>query len=127
MLHLLTLWRSMTCNLRGWKPGQDENMWGTIADFDRAIAIDPKNANAYTQRGSLYQLFGELDRAIADLTTAVALNPNNAEAYLNRGFAFEKKDEPDRAIADFRKALEIEPSNRRAKESLELLGRRPGG
>ena len=87
-------------------------------DFDRAIAIDPKNANAYTQRGSLHQLLGEIDRAIADLTKAIALNPNNAEAYLNRGFALQKKDEPDRAIADFRKALEELRRRTGARKSL---------
>jgi tetratricopeptide (TPR) repeat protein len=45
-----------------------------IADFDKTIALDPKDASvgaAYFNRGNSYQAKGELDRAIADYDKAI--------------------------------------------------------
>ena len=71
-----------------------------IADFDKAIALDPNDAAAYGNRGNAYYSKGEVDRAIADYTKVIALNPNDAKAYYNRGNAYDDKGEVDRAIAD---------------------------
>jgi Flp pilus assembly protein TadD len=39
---------------------------GAIADFDRAVTPNPKNANAYRNRGVAKQKKGDNDGAIAD-------------------------------------------------------------
>jgi len=96
-----------------------------IADYNKAIALDPKFAKAYTNRGVAYRKKGESDRAIADFTKAIALNPKSAAAYYNRGYTYANKGEYDRAIADFRKALEINPSIQKAKKALKALGVTP--
>ena len=48
-----------------------------IADFTSSIALDPRYANAYAQRGRVYLLNidGEMDDAVSDLTKAVQLVP----------------------------------------------------
>ena len=96
-----------------------------IADFDKAIALDPNDAAAYGNRGNAYYSKGEVDRAIADFDKVIALDPNDAIAYDNRGVAYEKKGDKEKAIADFRKALEIAPSFQEAKAALERLGVTP--
>jgi len=96
-----------------------------IADYDKAIALDPNVALAYTNRGSAYYRKGEYERAIADHSKAIAIDPNHANAYYNRGVAYEQKGDKDQAIADFRKVLEINPSDQDAKVTLELLGVTP--
>ena len=53
-----------------------------IADFDLAIALNPKYAKAYNNRGNAYKDKGDLDRAIADLDQAVALLPDTPTAVL---------------------------------------------
>jgi len=46
-----------------------------IADYTKAIQIDPKFASAYSNRGSAYGMKGEYDKAIADFNKAMELNP----------------------------------------------------
>jgi tetratricopeptide (TPR) repeat protein len=46
-----------------------------IADYTKAISLDPNDATAYTNRGLAYESKGEVDRAIADYTKAIEINP----------------------------------------------------
>lgn len=80
-----------------------------IADYTKAIEIDPKDASAYTNRGNNYIKNGEYDLAIADYTKAIEIGPKNAIAYRNWGIAYGQKGEHIRALAEFIKANEIDP------------------
>jgi tetratricopeptide (TPR) repeat protein len=46
-----------------------------IADYDKTIALDPKYAIAYDNRGIAYKAKGDNDRAIADHNEAIRLDP----------------------------------------------------
>jgi Tfp pilus assembly protein PilF len=81
-----------------------------IADHSAAIQQDPKNANAYYNRGNAYAENGDTDRAIADYTAAIRLNPTHANAYFNRGNGYSNKGETDRAMADYTAAIRLEPT-----------------
>src|SRR5262245_7860083 len=59
-----------------------------IADHTEAIRRDPKNANAYYNRGNAHSDKGDTDRAIADYTAAIRLDPTHANAHYNRGNAY---------------------------------------
>jgi len=96
-----------------------------IANYTKAIALDPNDAYAYNNRGLAYRKKGEHGRAIADHSKAIALDPNYFFAYYNRGNAHKKKGDKEQAIADFRKALEIDPSFQEAKDGLKKLGVTP--
>ncbi|MDR1898454.1 MAG: tetratricopeptide repeat protein [Treponema sp.] len=80
-----------------------------VADFSRAIRLDPNDAKAYNSRGVAYDSKGEYDRAIADYNQAIRLDPNNASAYNNRGNAYYAKGEYDRAIDDYGRAIRLDP------------------
>ena len=110
---------------RAWLPILGSFRTFAIADYDKAIAIAPNVATAYTNRGVAYGGKGGYDRAIADFDEAIKLNPNDANAYYNRGLAYKKKGDKEQAIADFRKALEIDPSYQKAKIILKALGVTP--
>ena len=96
-----------------------------IADYTKAIALDPNFALAYTNRGLAYAKKGDVDRAIADYDKAIALDPNFVLAYFNRGVVYYEKGNKEQTIADFRKALEINPSDQDAKDNLKALGVTP--
>ncbi len=56
-----------------------------IADYDKAIEINPKLAMAYNNRGLVFDGTGQFDRAIADYNKAIEINPEFSIAYNNRG------------------------------------------
>ena len=62
-----------------------------IADFSKAIALDPKYVNAYYNRGVSYQHKGNRDQAILDYTKAIAVDPKFVPAYVNRGNVYDGK------------------------------------
>ena len=55
--------------------------WRAIEDYDKAIELDPNDAEAYNDRGSSYHRLGQNERAIEDYDEAIKLDPDNAEAY----------------------------------------------
>src|SRR5277367_3198660 len=55
-----------------------------LADFTRAIEIDPVLARAYVSRGRVYATRGEYDKAVADFDRALQIDARNEEAYYSR-------------------------------------------
>ena len=46
-----------------------------LADFSRAIALDPNNARAFRERSNAYRGIGQLDKALADANDGGAARP----------------------------------------------------
>jgi len=93
-----------------------------IADYDQAIAINPKDFNSFNSRGKAYVAKGDSNRAITDFTQAIEFGPSYVEAYNNRGLSNEVLGRHAEAIADFRKAQSIDPADRVSKQQLRVLG-----
>ncbi|CAL1548870.1 unnamed protein product, partial [Lymnaea stagnalis] len=55
-----------------------------LADFQQAIKLNPKSAEAFNGRASCYDQLGKKDLALADYTKAIELDPNLATAYMGR-------------------------------------------
>ena len=62
-----------------------------IADYTKAIEIDPKYVFAYLNRGLAYQDLKMYKEAIADYTEAIELDPNETDAYNHREEAYRLK------------------------------------
>jgi Tfp pilus assembly protein PilF len=82
-----------------------------IADYNKAIELNPKFAGSYYNRGNAWHTKGDQDRAIADLSKAIELNPKFAGSYYIRGLAWHTKGDQDRAIADLSKAIDLNPKS----------------
>ena len=80
-----------------------------ISDYDKAIAIDPSDAQYFYNRGWAYQGKSDYDRAIRDYDKALALDPKKTEAYFNRGSAYAQKGKPGRAIEDYNRVIALTP------------------
>jgi len=81
-----------------------------IADYTKAIEIDPKYADVYYDRGDVWYDKGDYDKAIADYTKAIEINPKLIPAYKHLGDAWREKGYYDKAIASYTKAIEIDPN-----------------
>jgi tetratricopeptide (TPR) repeat protein len=51
-----------------------------IAEFNRVLEIDPKDARGYLGRGNAYKGKKQFDQAISDYNKALEINPRFAEA-----------------------------------------------
>ena len=83
---------------------QSANVLGDLSD---AIQLAPKNAYLYYDRGNLYALRHDYQRAIDDYTRAIALEEHLAEAYYNRGLSRIRANKKTEGIADLSKAGEL--------------------
>ena len=85
-----------------------------IADYDKAIELNPKDARAYYNRGNAKHQLKQHKEAIADYDKAIELNPKDAKAYYNRGNAKNELKQHKEAIADYNKAIELNPKDANA-------------
>jgi tetratricopeptide (TPR) repeat protein len=107
-----------------------------IADFTKAIELDPAFAEAYVRRGIAQRAKGRLNEAIQDFEKAESIDPgasvskrlgdNNrliAEAYSNRGFIELNDLQVDRAVSDLTKAIRYhgEPTHYQRRGLAHLL------
>jgi tetratricopeptide (TPR) repeat protein/S1-C subfamily serine protease len=81
-----------------------------LADFNKAIDINPDWAMSYNNRGLIYYEQKKSDLALADFNKAIDINPRLAEAYNNRGGLYYEQKKSDLALADFNKAIDINPN-----------------
>jgi tetratricopeptide (TPR) repeat protein len=99
---------------RGIEKGKKGDLDGAIADFDRAITLNPKDDAPYYNRAQARRLKKDAAGAIADYTKAIELGSTNPAAYNNRGNARSENKDQDGAIADYTRAIELKPDYARA-------------
>lgn len=94
---------------------------GAIADYTKALELNPRLSQAYLNRGNAQRATGDLDAAMADYNKAIKTDEagsrfvvNSADiklrlagAYHNRGLINKDRGDYDAAIADLSKALTL--------------------
>jgi tetratricopeptide (TPR) repeat protein len=98
-------------NDRGTTKFQRGDNKGAILEFDRAIKIDPKYAQAYANRGIAKLGLGDKQGAIADYSRAIALDPQDALTYYNRGVTKFALGDKRGAVSDFDRAIALNPQD----------------
>lgn len=90
---------------------QQQDYRGAVSDYDRAIAIDPKLAQAYNNRG--FVKAGQLQDyrgGLADMNRAIALDPKLADAYRNRAeLKTQALHDVRGGLADYNQAIQLNP------------------
>lgn len=79
--------------------------------INKAIASNPKNGIAYSNKGNILLALGRPLEAIEEHRKAIQILPNYSEAYSNLGNVFQELGDFQQAISLYHKALEIEPNN----------------
>ncbi len=80
-----------------------------IADYNRALALNPQFEEIYFRRGIARSLTKDWQGAEADYTRAIEFNPQHAEAYLHRGGTRNLLANWQGAKSDFDVAIALEP------------------
>ena len=86
-----------------------------IAEFNRAIRLEPGYAEAYRDRGYAYFYAGKNARAIEDYSQAIRLDLKTTlhgpSPYLLRGFSWVYERKYEKAIEDYNRIIDLEPEN----------------
>ena len=93
----------------------------SLADFNRALMINPINPDVYYHRGNLFRHRGDLAGAINDWDRAIRINPAFTDAYLNRGNASSMLGDTDGSLADFYQTIELKPDYAEAHFNLGVV------
>jgi tetratricopeptide (TPR) repeat protein len=81
-----------------------------IRDFDEAIKINSKDADALFYRGLAFRDRGEADRALLDLELTAKINPKNSVALNTLSHIYYDKRDYDLSIASLNTAIKINPN-----------------
>jgi tetratricopeptide (TPR) repeat protein len=82
-----------------------------IADFSKAIHLDPYNLNAYYFRGMTYGRIRESEQAIRDFRSAIDIDPYFVDAYRMMGLTYYEMRQYDHALELYDYALELAPDD----------------
>jgi Caspase domain len=78
-------------------------------DFDEAVRLDPKDAEAYNNRCWIRAAIGDLTSALGDCNEALRLKPDLFDALDSRGLVNLKLGKNVDAIRDYSESLQINP------------------
>ncbi|HKQ18209.1 MAG TPA: tetratricopeptide repeat protein [Candidatus Eisenbacteria bacterium] len=102
-------------NSRGRYLYQEEGRLGeALADFDQAIALNPRIAQIWLDKGIVLARMGLPDSALVCFDEAVRIKPDFVPAWSNRGGMKLQGGDIAGAIADFSEAIRIDPAFRDA-------------
>jgi Flp pilus assembly protein TadD len=76
---------------------------------ERAVALDPRSADAHYVLGFAIRAQGDIDRALVENETAVILNPNHAPGHAGIGICWIMRGRPREALPYFDHAFRLSP------------------
>ncbi len=97
----------------GWDFYVEDKYREAIESYDKAIALNPRYAEAYQYRGAAYELLEEYDQALDDYNKACQLNPKDPYAFSSRGGLHKKLKLYDKALEDYESAIRLDSLNPR--------------
>jgi tetratricopeptide (TPR) repeat protein len=119
----LTLWSDVikkypdfphAYTMRAQAQADEGNFEMAVADYTRALDINPWFSAALQGRGNLLLKIGDFSGAVADYSRVLEINQKLVGAYVNRGNAYSALGQFDPALDDYNRALVIEPYNNNA-------------
>ncbi len=104
---------------RGRKDQAGGDFDSALANFNQAIRLDPKLAEAYDSRGGIYDGKGDYARAIADYDEALKLDPKLESATNHRAIAQEKLAKASASNTQAEPQITLEQAGAVLKEGLD--------
>jgi len=106
-----------------YQNGDNDN---ALAHFEKAVAIDPDNADYQKSLADFYySVAGRVEEALALYSKVLAQQPRQLEALLMAGHISVSLQKFDDAAKFYQLVLEIEPWNQKISQLLEKLQNRP--
>ncbi|MFC1515378.1 tetratricopeptide repeat protein [Thermodesulfobacteriota bacterium] len=90
---------------------QNNNLSEALAESQKAIDIDPENAEAYYWRGRIYLLLKRPDDALDDFSTCSDLDPDYVDAYNQLCLLFSQRGNYEESLYYISRSIELAPDN----------------
>ena len=84
-----------------------KNYEAALKNLKAAIALDPRNADAYYQLAAYYDSKEDYQNTILNATKAIELNPKYAAAYFGRAVSYAQDKKWNEALSDVNNALKF--------------------
>ncbi len=98
----------------GMKEVRRKLLEDAAAFYTELLKVDPRDAEAYSERGAVYESLARFDEALADHEKAAELDPGCVQYHVAAGLLWtDKKGDRRRALAHFLRAVELDPADRR--------------
>ncbi len=101
-----------------WASGNTEL---AIANFIKALEVNPNLAEAHNQLGVIQAQQGSLDNAILYFQRAIAIDPEYADAHYNLGNALAESGQIEAAITSYEMSTNLQPDNINAYLNLGVV------
>jgi len=95
---------------RGWAYQSTKQYQSAMSDYNRAIAIDPRESDFFNDRGNLWIDLDNNERSLQDYDQAILLKPDYALPYVGRGAALRNLKRPNEALVALNKAISLDPT-----------------
>jgi serine/threonine protein kinase/tetratricopeptide (TPR) repeat protein len=89
-----------------------------LTEFEKALALDPRNADAVAGEAHSYEHAGRIAEAEAAYKKGIALRPDYWDGYNGLGLFYDRQGKYDDAIQQFHRAIELTPDNAQAYSNL---------
>ncbi|MFD5096496.1 tetratricopeptide repeat protein [Amycolatopsis thailandensis] len=96
---------------RAWAHDDRGETAAAARDYDRAVALNPADPFAWSDRGNMFHNEGDWERALEDLNRAIELGPGYAYSRRGRGSARAELGDLDGAMEDLDEAVRLQPGN----------------
>ena len=94
--------------------------------FAASVRMQPENAAAHFNLGTVLSMQNKLDEALSEFNRALALKPDYGQAHNNLGSLLRQRGDAKGAQLHFREALRLDPANAEAHRNLAGLSRDAG-
>ena len=107
---------------RGHERHAQGRLMQAIADYDRALISEPRNAALFHARGLTWLALKDYGLAVRDFNQAIKLAPDLAAAYAHRGLTRLWQGHEAKATDDFARCFELDRSLRAYVEEMRSNG-----